>query len=57
MKTNTKQSIQQLTEELVKLIKNFIPQPKMIKKRVEALVEQKYMKRDSNDKKIFIYLP
>lgn len=43
--------------QVMKSITIFMPQPQMIKMRIESLIEREYMKRDENDKTLFIYLP
>jgi hypothetical protein len=43
--------------ETKKLITMFTPDPTMMKKRIESLVEREYLKRDENDHTKFIYVP
>lgn len=35
----------------------FKADPKLIKKRIEALMEREYLERDENDKNVIIYKP
>ena len=35
----------------------FKPQPPFIKQRIESLIDREYLKRDENDRQIYIYLP
>jgi len=43
--------------ETKKLITMFTPDPTMMKKRIESLVEREYLKRDENDHSKFVYVP
>ncbi|KAF3902721.1 Cullin-3 [Arthrobotrys entomopaga] len=43
----------QITEQLSK---RFMPDPGMIKKRVESLIEREYLERDTKDPNTYIYL-
>lgn len=46
-----------LQTELVEILKNmFIPPKKMIKEQVEWLIEHRYMKRDEENRNLFVYL-
>ena len=47
----------ELIENVIKQVTMFLPQPKMIKERIESLIERDYLKRDENDKALYIYLP
>ena len=47
----------QLMEECMKQVTIFMPQPAMIKKRIESLIEQEYIKRDEKNYATYIYLP
>lgn len=46
-----------LMQEVLKQIQIFVPDPKMIKQRIESLIEREYLERDKNDKGKYIYLP
>lgn len=46
-----------LTQEVLASITMFHPQPKLIKVKVESLIERQFLKRDDNDKTLIIYLP
>ena len=46
-----------LQTEMVEILKNmFIPPKKMIKEQIEWLIEHRYMKRDENNRNLFVYL-
>lgn len=38
------------------LTARFVPDPKMVKKRLESLIDRKFMERDENDPKTLIYI-
>jgi len=43
--------------EVIKLLQNrFNPEAKMLKKRLESLIDRKFMERDQNDPKIIVYI-
>jgi hypothetical protein len=44
-------------EDVMKQITIFMPQPQMIKQRIESLIEREYLKRDDADRSKYIYLP
>jgi hypothetical protein len=44
-------------EECMKQVTIFKPQPAMIKKRIDSLIEREYIKRDENNRAVYIYLP
>jgi hypothetical protein len=46
-----------LVENVIKQVSMFLPQPKMIKERIESLIERDYLKRDDADRNLYIYLP
>ncbi len=46
-----------LMQEVLASITLFHPQPKLIKLKVESLIERQFLKRDENDKTVIIYLP
>ncbi len=47
----------QLMEDCIKQVTIFLPQPAMIKQRIESLIEREYLKRDDQDRAKYIYLP
>ena len=52
---------QSTTQEIITLVidqisSQFLPDPKMIKKRIESLIERDYLQRDSNDITKLLYL-
>jgi hypothetical protein len=57
MKARKTEKFNQLLEDVIKQINMFLPQPAMIKQRIESLIEREYLKRDDSDKTKFIYLP
>jgi cullin 3 len=38
------------------LVQKFNPDPQMIKKRIESLIEREYMERDNDDRKYYKYI-
>ena len=50
-------SLQDLMEKVVSETTLFIPQPIMIKKRIELLIQREYIQRDEADQTILIYIP
>ena len=46
-----------LLEDIMRQITIFMPQPQMIKQRIESLIEREYLKRDDADRGKYIYLP
>lgn len=57
MKSKKTLNHQQLVNQLIKHLSAFIPDPKLIKLRVEILIEKEYLKRDIRDTKIYHYMP
>lgn len=57
MKARKTEKHNQLLEDVMRQISNFLPQPQMIKQRIESLIEREYLKRDDNDRAKYIYLP
>jgi len=46
-----------LQVEVINILKNrFTPDSKMLKKRLESLIDRKFMERDENDPKIILYI-
>jgi cullin 3 len=57
MKTRKTYRHNELIAEVVEQVKaRFLPKPVDIKKRIESLIETDYMKRDTNDRNIYLYL-
>ena len=56
MKARKSTIMTSLVEEVLKLVNLFKPDLKMIKKRIESLVERSYMRREE-DRKTFTYIP
>ncbi len=57
MKARKSEKHVELMQEVLKHIQIFVPDPKMIKQRIESLIEREYLERDKNDKGKYIYLP
>jgi hypothetical protein len=57
MKARKTEKHNQLMEDVIKQISIFMPQPQMIKQRIESLIEREYLKRDEADRAKYIYLP
>lgn len=45
-----------VAEVICRLKTRFLPKPALIKKRIEALIEQEYLERDKNDRSVYHYL-
>lgn len=60
MKARKSEKYQVLVTEVVRLIgdigKRFRPQPSLVKRRVEELVDKEYLRRDENDRELFWYV-
>ena len=57
MKMRKRMSNAALQTELVEILKNmFIPPKKMIKEQIEWLIEHRYVKRDEDNRNLFVYL-
>lgn len=57
MKTRKRLSHQELIIEATKILAmKFKPDPAVIKKRIEGLIERDYLERDKDDRKFYKYL-
>jgi len=57
MKARNRLDWNQLQVEVINILKErFIPDAKMLKKRLESLIDRKFFERDENDPKILIYI-
>jgi len=57
MKARNRLDWNQLQIEVINILKNrFAPDSKMLKKRLESLIDRKFMERDENDPKIILYI-
>jgi cullin 3 len=57
MKARNRLDWNQLQVEVINILKNrFQPDAKMLKKRLESLIDRKFMERDENDPKIILYI-
>ena len=57
MKTNKKMEYNELLSEVLQALSMFQPQPKFIKQRIERLIADEFLARDSEDKSMLVYLP
>jgi len=57
MKARNRSDWNQLQVEVINILKNrFAPDAKLLKKRLESLIDRKFMDRDENDPKIILYI-
>lgn len=56
MKTRQRLEHNQLIGDVMKQLTRFQPDISQIKKRIEALIEQEYIERDSSDRRVYNYL-
>lgn len=57
MKSRQKFIHNELITEVTKILQSrFLPDPTIIKKRIGALIEREYLKRDENDLNIYRYI-
>lgn len=47
----------QLIAEILQHLSFFVPDPKLVKQRIEMLIEKEYLKRDIGDSKTYHYMP
>lgn len=47
----------ELTADVFKLTTLFKPEPRLIKKQIDSLIERDYMKRDEKKRALLIYVP
>ena len=57
MKARKMLDMSTLMQEVLASISMFHPQPRLIKLKVESLIERLFLKRDETDKTLIIYLP
>ena len=57
MKSRKMLSHNNLLEEIMKLVTLFRPDPKMVKKRLESLIDRSYLTRDEENRNTYQYLP
>ena len=48
---------QELLTEVMRQVTHFKPQPTIIKEQIESLIQREYLKRDENDRTLYIYIP
>lgn len=48
---------QELLTEVMRQVTHFKPQPMMIKEQIESLIQREYLRRDENDRALYIYIP
>lgn len=57
MKARKRLAHQELVGEVIHQIHNFKPDSKLIRQRIEGLIEREYLQRDAADLKMYTYLP
>lgn len=57
MKARKTERHEALIAEVIRQVSLFSPQPVMIKEAIERLIEKEYLKRDDDDRKLYIYIP
>lgn len=45
-----------VSEVTRQLASRFLPNPAVIKKRIESLIEREFLERDPTDRKVYVYL-
>lgn len=57
MKAKKELSHEQLKNETIDAVKShFVPEVSVIKLRIDGLVEQEYLRRDEEDRNLYIYV-
>lgn len=57
MKARNRLDWNQLQVEVINILKSrFTPDAKILKKRLESLIDRKFMERDENDPKVILYI-
>ena len=56
MKSRKEMKHNDLVDEVIKSITSFKPNPIMVKKRIESLLERDYLKRDEVDWNTYTYI-
>jgi len=57
MKSRREMALLDLQQETKKLISLFVPDPKMVKRRIDSLMERDYLERHPDKMNVFIYKP
>mmetsp|Transcript_22017 Transcript_22017/g.70908 ORF Transcript_22017/g.70908 Transcript_22017/m.70908 type:complete len:181 (-) Transcript_22017:350-892(-) len=57
MKARKRLSHQELVGEAIHQIQHFTPDSKLVRQRIEGLIEREYLQRAEGDPKLYIYLP
>lgn len=57
MKSHKMLNVNELQNNVKKLSQNFLPDPKMVKSRIDSLIERDYLERDAKDMNLLIYKP
>jgi len=57
MKSRKEMALLDLQQETKKLISLFVPDPKMVKRRIDSLMERDYLERHPEKNNVFIYKP
>jgi len=57
MKARNRLEWNQVQVEVINILKSrFSPDARMLKKRLESLIDRKFMERDENDPKVILYI-
>jgi len=57
MKARNRLEWNQVQVEVINILKSrFTPDARMLKKRLESLIDRKFMERDENDPKVILYI-
>jgi hypothetical protein len=57
MKTHKRMDFNELLAQVLSALSMFQPQPKIIKQRIEKLIQDEFLARDEESKNILHYLP
>ena len=57
MKTHKRMDMNELITEVLGSLSMFQPDPKLIKQRIEKLIQDEFLARDEESKNILVYLP
>jgi len=57
MKARKRLAHQELVGEVIHQIQHFKPEPRLVRQRIEGLIEREYLERDDDDAKVYTYLP
>lgn len=57
MKARKRLAHQELVGEVIHQTQTFKPDNKLVRQRIEGLIEREYLQRDATDSKMYIYMP